>query len=30
MLEHVAGHDKSRVQLVALSAYPPPEALTHP
>jgi hypothetical protein len=28
MLEHVAGHDKSRVQLVALSAYPPPEPLT--
>lgn len=30
MLAHVAGHDKSRVQLVALSTYPPPEPLTHP
>jgi hypothetical protein len=29
MLAHVAGHDKSRVQLVAPSSYPLPEPLTH-
>jgi hypothetical protein len=30
MLAHVAGHDKSRVQLLALTTYPPPQPLTHP